>query len=72
MFKVATNSSQDIDVEDVRWVQCYLKVASRQRQKAQRTTLPKIREQLLRSAEKWEFLASSPDAHIAGYLTETA
>jgi hypothetical protein len=44
--------------------QRYMQVALGQRLTAEKATLPRVREQLLRSAEKWEFLAHSYDSEL--------
>ena len=72
MLKLATIPGQPINGAETQWPQRYRKVALRQRQLAERTNLPQLKEQLLRSAEKWEFLASSQDADLANRVTEAA
>jgi hypothetical protein len=63
MLKLATIPGQRTRPSAVPSSQRYRNVAQLQRQSAEKATVPGVREQLLRSAEKWEFLANSHEAN---------
>ena len=49
---------------DLRSADRFREIAQRHRVSAEASTLPRVKEQMLRSAEKWEFLANSYDSAL--------
>ena len=49
---------------DLRSADRFREIAQRHRVSAEASTLPCVKEQMLRSAEKWEFLANSYDSAL--------
>ena len=49
---------------DVRSADRFREIAQRHRVSAESSPLPRVKEQMLRSAEKWEFLANSYDTTL--------
>ena len=50
--------------DDSRSADRYREIAQRHRLSADAAMLPRVKEQMMRSAEKWEFLANSYDSTL--------